>query len=276
MPAVVENRSIRAPLMRVVSLERDTPELAAAYDQVGARQVEQGKTLVAALRLRPGEWVLDVGCGTGHVSAWAAAQVAPAGGVIGIDPLPLRVELAARQHPNFRPRVGRGENLAAFDDASFDVVYLSSVYPALEDPARALAEAFRVLKPGGRIGLDCPDARRPHQSQVLMREAVEEEALLADPARAASPVQPAEALLSAAGFAAIESSEHSFADPVRDANDVIAWSRNNGYGGFLAEFAPGQLGRVRERLENKLDALRTARGIVLRRHLVFVTARKPA
>lgn len=287
MPAVVEERTSyplspgrpRPPLARVVSLERDTPELAAAYDHVGARQFEQGKTLVESLRLRGGERVLDVGCGTGQLSAWVAARVAPGGGeVVGIDPLPLRVELASRKHLRLRTRVGRAEDLSAFADASFDVVFLNSVFQWIGDPQRALSEALRVLRPGGRLGLNSPDARRVHQSQSLMREAIEDEDLTERAAGSEPPARPQgplDALLHDAGFTLVTLSEHTFVDEVRDADDVIAWSRNNGYGGFLADFGPGQLARVRKRLDYKLDALRTARGVWLERYLVFATAVKP-
>ena len=85
-----------APLGRPISLELDSPELAATYDETSLRQFNHGKLLIAALRPRPGERVLDVGCGTGRLGAYVADLVAPDGEVVGIDPLPLRIDLAAR------------------------------------------------------------------------------------------------------------------------------------------------------------------------------------
>ena len=83
-------------------------------------------------------------------------------------------------------------------------------------------------------------------------------------------------LLEEAGFTRWQTREHTFVDEVRDADDVIAWSRASSFGNFLADFDHSQLQRVRDRLARKLDALRTAKGILLERYLVFATAFKPA
>src|SRR5262245_21325963 len=84
-----------------VSLTLDSADLANTYERVSTRQFDHGKVLIAALDPRPGERVLDVGCGTGRLGAYVAGLVAPGGDVVGIDPLPLRVEIAARKHPSF-------------------------------------------------------------------------------------------------------------------------------------------------------------------------------
>lgn len=160
-----------------ISLELDSPELAAAYDEVGTRQFLHGKVLIQSVGAHPGERVLDVGCGTGRLGQYVAELVAPGGAVFGIDPLPLRVEIAARKHPLFRASVGRAEDLSAFADQSFDLVYANSVFHWVADKPRALREALRVLKPGGRIALNSADGDRAHQSVGLVRDALLEEGL---------------------------------------------------------------------------------------------------
>jgi ubiquinone/menaquinone biosynthesis C-methylase UbiE len=75
-------------------LSLDTPALAASYDKVSLRQLEHGKELITALNISSGERVLDIGAGTGHLAAYVGRIVGPSGLVVGIDPLPLRIEIA--------------------------------------------------------------------------------------------------------------------------------------------------------------------------------------
>ncbi len=70
-----------------VSLENDTAELANSYEEASVIQFDHGKILIDALRIRPGENVLDIGCGTGRLAEFVAKIVGPAGTIVGIDPL---------------------------------------------------------------------------------------------------------------------------------------------------------------------------------------------
>lgn len=268
-----------AGLQRAISLELDSAELAATYDVTSTRQFNHGKLLIASLDPRPGERVLDVGCGTGRLGEYVAQRVAPTGEVLGIDPLPLRIELAARKNPRFHARVGRAEDLSVFADASFDVVYSNSVFHWVHDQPGALREALRVLKPGGRIGVNSADADRPHQSATIVREAVLEEGLdVAESSAAGTNYRVSGStlaqLLRAAGFERVEVAAHTFVDDVAGADDLIAWSTSSSFGNFLSELRADQLQRVKARLARKLEALRSGGTIELERYLVFATAHK--
>lgn len=134
----------------MTAFAHDDRRLAETYDRVSDLQLEAGQALIEQLRLQPGDRVLDVGCGTGRLTRWVAER---AGAVTGLDPLPDRIDLARSRGGNARFHVGRAEDLSAFADASFDVVCLSAVLHWVADKEKALAEARRVLRPGGRLGL---------------------------------------------------------------------------------------------------------------------------
>jgi demethylmenaquinone methyltransferase/2-methoxy-6-polyprenyl-1,4-benzoquinol methylase/phosphoethanolamine N-methyltransferase len=117
-------------------------------------------------QIRPGDQVLDVGCGTGEVALLAKTRT-KAGQVHGIDPAPEMIAVArskaARKKLDVDFRVGVIEALP-FPDASMDVVTSSLMMHHLPDDlkARGLAEVYRVIKPGGRLLI--ADFMQPSQS----------------------------------------------------------------------------------------------------------------
>jgi demethylmenaquinone methyltransferase/2-methoxy-6-polyprenyl-1,4-benzoquinol methylase len=114
----------------------------------------------AAVRMaavRPGETVLDMACGTGDLTQ-AFARRSPAGLVIGGDFTHAMLELAAHKRTRLpAPTAGRIRYIEAdamalpVADASVDVVSIAFGIRNVQDPDRAIAEFFRVLKPGGRV-----------------------------------------------------------------------------------------------------------------------------
>ena len=113
--------------------------------------VRQRRATLAALEPRNGERVIDIGSGPGYLAAEIAELVGSDGFVQGVDPSPHMLTLAARRAlPHMELTEGGALALPA-DDASFDAAVSTQVYEYVEDMPAALAEARRVLRPGGRL-----------------------------------------------------------------------------------------------------------------------------
>ena len=124
-------------------------------DAVGAALGCANPTALADLR--PGETVLDLGSGGGVDVLLSARRVGPAGFVYGLDMTPQMVELAERNRraagaENVRFLEGRIEQVP-LPDASVDVVLSNCVVNLSPDKRAVLAEAHRVLRPGGRLAI---------------------------------------------------------------------------------------------------------------------------
>ncbi|MCV2395432.1 arsenite methyltransferase [Actinotalea sp. M2MS4P-6] len=107
--------------------------------------------------LHEGERVLDLGSGGGIDVLLSARRVGPSGRAFGVDMTPEMLELARRNAAeagatNVEFREGTIEDLP-FGDASVDVVISNCVINLSADKTAVLAEAFRVLAPGGRFGV---------------------------------------------------------------------------------------------------------------------------
>jgi ubiquinone/menaquinone biosynthesis C-methylase UbiE len=262
------------------SLLLDTPELAATYDDVSDKQFAHGKLLLAALALKPGERVLDIGCGTGRLGAYAASDlVGPTGSVDGVDPLDHRIAIARRRaSPNHRVAVAGSEDLGLFADATFDAVWLNSVYHWLPRKQPTLREARRVLKPGGRIGISVASRERPHDQHVVLKEVLRAQGVPGPKGSAPHKVTAAQLArqLEDAGFLVDEIRLRTFTDVFPDAQAVIAFNRSSSFGNFLDEHAPATRELLLAAFAEALERRRAADGIVLRRNLLFAVASVPA
>ena len=106
--------------------------------------------------IHPGDIVLDIGCGAGVDSIFAALMAGPSGKVTGIDLVPEMLERAKENARlsafNINFLEGSAEDLL-FPDNTFDVVISNGVFNLVVDKVKALSEVYRVLKPGGRFML---------------------------------------------------------------------------------------------------------------------------
>jgi ubiquinone/menaquinone biosynthesis C-methylase UbiE len=115
--------------------------------------------------IRPGEQVLDAGCGLGASTLWLAANRGVE--VTGITPVPDQVQGASQRAGDLPVRFELADyHHAPFPDAAFDVVWACESLCHSPDKAAFYREAFRLLRPGGRLVLaEYMRAGRPLQEQ---------------------------------------------------------------------------------------------------------------
>jgi SAM-dependent methyltransferase len=156
----------------------------------------------AIAALRPGEVVIDLGSGAGFDCFLAAEQVGAAGRVIGVDMThemlaKARANAACIGAANVEFRLGELEHLPVADNTA-DVIISNCVINLVPDKPQVFREAYRALKPGGRLAVS-----------DVVNTAPLSDALRADPAllcgciAGAAPAAQIEAWLAAAGFVAI-------------------------------------------------------------------------
>lgn len=240
---------------------------AAGYENAGVDFFAPlGRELVARAGLRPGERVLDVGTGRGHVLVPAALAVGATGRVTGVDLSPAMVELTAadltgRGLAQATVRVG---DAAAPDltPGSVDAVLAGFVLFLLPDPAAALRAYRRVLVPGGRLAASTYGPPDPHADEArdrLRRRA----GLAADAPDVFDDPAALAAMVEAAGFTDVAVDDVAVPVRFRDVGQWWAWAWSVGYRGALERIAPADLAAARADVAEALAPARQDDGPLL-------------
>jgi SAM-dependent methyltransferase len=182
----------------------------------------------AIAALKPGEVVIDLGSGAGFDCFLAAQQVGPSGRVIGVD-MTHEMLKKARENAvktdaaNVEFRLGEIEHLPVADNTA-DVVLSNCVINLVPDKAQVYREAFRVLKPGGRLAVSDVVNTAPLPAALLA-----DSSLLCGCIAGAAPIERIEAWLAAAGFVDVR------VTPQPQSRDFIAtWAPGRGIENYVA------------------------------------------
>ncbi|GAA0520762.1 hypothetical protein Ade02nite_94650 [Paractinoplanes deccanensis] len=212
------------------------------YDSVGVDFFKpMAEAVIRAVAPRPGDRVLDVGCGRGAALLPAARLVGPTGHVTGIDLAPGMVAHTARATSGARNvtiQLGDAQR-PDFPAKSFDVITAALVLFFLPDPPSALTTYHQLLKPGGRLGFSsfaAPDQRYAKTMRILARFAGSP-----PPERKQHPlfgsVESLRQATSEAGFSRTRVKELDVRSHFRDAAQLVGWIGSH-YGRSLLDSVP--------------------------------------
>ena len=139
---------------RFLSRDLDTAAMAARFESEGREAFDRRHSVIAALRLRPGMAVADIGAGSGFYAALMAASVGPAGTVYAVEIAPNWIEhlterFAAEGIDNAHVAQSTADSVE-LPEGSLDLIFSSDTYHHFENPPLILGSIHRALKPGGR------------------------------------------------------------------------------------------------------------------------------
>jgi trans-aconitate 2-methyltransferase len=147
---------------------------ASTYDQISDPQFSWAGPLVDRLALKPGESVLDAGCGSGRVTALLADLVGPEGRVFAVDVAPSMVE---------HTRQALGDRVTAYCQdlvelslpLQVDAIFSNATFHWVMDHPRLFGRLCATLKPGGRLVAQCGGLGNINSFRVLADEVAHEE-----------------------------------------------------------------------------------------------------
>lgn len=156
----------------------------------------------ALASIQPGETILDLGSGGGFDAFLCSKKTGPSGKVIGVDMTSemvskARKNAASGSHTNVEFRLGEIENLPVAD-CTANLIISNCVINLSPDKSRVFAEAFRVLKPGGRIAISDIVALQPIPDSMR-----QDFAAYTGCVAGAATVSEVESMLAGSGFVAI-------------------------------------------------------------------------
>lgn len=149
-----------------------------------------GREVQGVLAPKPGERVLDIGCGSGQTSLDLAQAVAPAGSVLGVDISRLLLGLARERAAdrNLPVRFEAADaQVSDFGGEPFDAAFSRFGVMFFADPAAAFANIRKALKPGGRLAFVC---WRPYDQNPLMKAPFDAALPLIPPPPPSDPLAP--------------------------------------------------------------------------------------
>ncbi len=256
---------------------------ASLQDRLDTQLEPLGADAIRALAPRPGERILDVGCGAGQTSLALASAVGPAGAVTGVDISRPLLEVARRRAGADGPTfVEADAQTYPFEAGAFDAVFSRFGVMFFADPTAAFVNLRRALKPGGRLAFICwrPPAENPFMT--LPMAAVSDmlpptpptDPLAPGPFAFADPARVRD-ILSTAGFETIETRRHDLKIGSGDLDQTVAVALKIGPLGAMLREHSDKRDKVIETVREALRPHEGPAGVKLDSASWIVTARAP-
>jgi SAM-dependent methyltransferase len=270
--------------------EKAGPKWVALQERLDAQLESFGRAVLDQIGLKPGERVLDVGCGCGATTLEAAARVRPGGAATGADiSRPMLERARERATATAVPNVSFIEADAqafAFKPGEFDAVISRFGVMFFADPAAAFANIRRALKPGGRLCFICWRPMMENPWILVPLQAAAKHLELPPPAEPGAPgpfafadAERVRGILSSAGFSDVQIDKHdsrlsiggtkNLDKSVESAMDIGPVSS------LLMDKDDAVRQKVRDSIREALEPLLTPDGVIMDWAAWIVSARNP-
>lgn len=267
----------------MTNLKLDTPLLAEKYDEVSNIQFDNGSILIEKLGVKEGDNVLDIGCGTGRLAQYLSKIVGSRGKVVGIDPLEQRINIARKKIKceNISFEIGVSDDLRLFEDSSFDHIVLNAVFHWVANKEATLTEISRVLKPGGRIGIntqarESPGCLKLTTDSVLSREPYAKAVVSSEDPMIKHAVTSSELkrLLEASEFRNINLDLRKTKRYYQNSGEIMDLVTSSSFGNYLIHVPTHLREQAAFEIATELEKARNEKGIEFISNNVFAFAQK--
>jgi SAM-dependent methyltransferase len=246
------------------------------YEEMDPATVEFGRQLLDYADPSLGARLLDVGAGRGAVVRPALARGCA---VTAVDAAAGMVSLLRAEFPSVDVSQVDAHRLP-FPDRAFDVVTAGFIFDLLDDPAAALNEARRVLRPGGVLALSLPGPL-PHRERwrwlIELAHEFYPDVVRGDPGGYVTMDMPG--LLTEAGFVSLVRRDFELPQPVAGAEAL--WELFSSRlptavaAGWIDRLAPAEAGEFRRRFLDGAERMRAGGEIALDRYVLLHRAIAP-
>jgi SAM-dependent methyltransferase len=253
---------------------------ASAYDRRFGELTSQSiGPLLDAAGATPGSRLLDVACGPGYVAAAAARR---GSSVVGVDFSSSMVAIAAATNPELEFREGDAEKLD-LPDSSFDAVVMNFGMLHLERPESAIAEAFRVLSPGGRYAFTVWDLPERAVAFGIILESIQAHGKMDVPLPAGPPFfrfsdpEESKRTLTEAGFVHAQTIQVPQTWKVESGEALLATFQTAAVrtAALLNAQTPAALKKIQAEIESRIEAFRSDGEIVLPMPAILTSGLRP-
>lgn len=253
--------------------EQSNDVSAKRYDKLSAHQREVGQELITVSKVKRGDKILDLGCGTGYFATILSELVGPEGKVVAVDPDAGRISIAKEKYSraNIEYLV---ESDQTFPEDGYDLVFSNHVLPWIKDKEALFKRIFEKLCPGGRFAFVTFAARPgfPPVMEKAFNELIGPEFLksLLSERQAFEEPNTYKQLATAAGFEVASSEIKQFTSHWGSVDIFLAYFHGLSQGSFdLSSIDKDILQSFKENHEQELASQRIVRNV-----LYFVAIKK--